>query len=158
MSAVQLPSPEDVRLLVAEIWSTILGDRFEALDPAEQPISPAIGSTVEITGPWTGRITVDLDRTGADQLARAMFDLPAGELPADDLADAVGELGNIIAGNIKSSLPEPSSLSLPQVRYQPQPPFGCEVSSALTWDRHQVLVSLIELPASETTSVERVGA
>jgi len=150
MSAVELPSPEEVRLLVAEIWSAILGDRFGALELADRPISSAIGSTVDITGPWTGRVTVDLDRTGADQLARAMFDLPGGELAAADLADAVGELGNIIAGNIKSSLPDPSTLSLPTVRYRPAAPTGCGVSSALAWDRHQVLVSLTELPTLET--------
>lgn len=156
MSAIVLPSSEDVRLLVAEVWATILGEEFQSLEPADLRLSEqdAIGSAVSITGPWTGRITLDLSGAGADQLARAMFDLPSGELPQADLADAVGELGNIIAGNIKSSLPEPSTLSLPEVWFGPSPQVaGPGVSSAMAWSDHRVQVCLIE-----TATPERVGS
>ncbi|HTZ44228.1 MAG TPA: chemotaxis protein CheX [Jatrophihabitans sp.] len=156
MTAIVLPTSEDVRQLVAEVWASILGEDFHELAPAEadQRLAEpdAVGSAVVISGPWTGRITLDLCGRGADQLARAMFGQPTGELPAGDLADAVGELGNIIAGNIKSSLPEPSSLSLPEVRFGPLPQTlpAPGVSSELAWDDHQVRVCLIES--------ERVGA
>ena len=44
-----------------------------------------------------------------------MFGMEPDEVSADEVADAVGELTNMVGGNIKSLLPEPSLLSLPTV-------------------------------------------
>jgi chemotaxis protein CheX len=44
-----------------------------------------------------------------------MFGVEIYETMPDQVSDALGELTNIISGNIKSLLPEPSSLSLPAV-------------------------------------------
>ncbi|HVD28484.1 MAG TPA: chemotaxis protein CheX [Mycobacteriales bacterium] len=47
--------------------------------------------------------------------ASAMFDRPAEALTDDEVADALGELTNMIGGNLKSLLPGPSRLSMPAV-------------------------------------------
>jgi chemotaxis protein CheX len=47
--------------------------------------------------------------------ASAMFDRPAEQLGDQDVADALGELTNMIGGNIKSLIPGPSRLSMPAV-------------------------------------------
>jgi chemotaxis protein CheX len=39
------------------------------------------------------------------------------ELADSDIADAVGELANIVGGNVKSLLPPPTTLSLPVVAW-----------------------------------------
>jgi len=44
-----------------------------------------------------------------------MFALPEEQLSDADIHDAVGELSNIVGGNIKSLLPPPTSLSIPFV-------------------------------------------
>jgi chemotaxis protein CheX len=51
--------------------------------------------------------------------AAAMFGLSAVELTDAEVTDAVGELTNIIGGNIKSLLPGPSRLSMPVVTISP---------------------------------------
>jgi chemotaxis protein CheX len=51
----------------------------------------------------------------ARTVASAMFDLPADRLTDDEVADALGELTNMVAGNLKSLLPGPSGLSMPAV-------------------------------------------
>ena len=42
-----------------------------------------------------------------------MFGIEIDETTPDQVNDALGELVNIVSGNIKSFLPEPSHLSLP---------------------------------------------
>ena len=44
-----------------------------------------------------------------------MFDLPAAQLDDEQVADALGELTNMIGGNIKSLIPGPGRLSMPTV-------------------------------------------
>ena len=54
----------------------------------------------------------------ATAVTDAMLGLDPGDgpRPAEDVADAVGELVNMIGGNVKSLMPGPSTLSLPLVR------------------------------------------
>jgi chemotaxis protein CheX len=44
-----------------------------------------------------------------------MFAADPGTLSADEVGDALGELTNMVGGNIKSLLPAPSKLSIPSV-------------------------------------------
>jgi chemotaxis protein CheX len=44
-----------------------------------------------------------------------MFEMDEAEVGDGEVADAFGELANIIGGNLKCLLPEPSQLSLPTV-------------------------------------------
>ena len=44
-----------------------------------------------------------------------MFEMSVDDLDDLEVADALGELVNIIGGNLKCLLPEPSQLSLPTV-------------------------------------------
>jgi len=69
-----------------------------------------------VSGGWAGVVTVELDEGVAQQLSARMLALPEGEPVADgDIADAVGELVNMVGGNVKSLMPGPSVLSLPAV-------------------------------------------
>jgi chemotaxis protein CheX len=47
--------------------------------------------------------------------AEAMFAAEAGSLSWDEVSDALGELTNMVGGNIKGLLPAPSTLSIPSV-------------------------------------------
>jgi chemotaxis protein CheX len=51
----------------------------------------------------------------ARAVAAAMFNLRADQLTDDEVADALGELTNMIAGKLRSLLPGPSGLSMPTV-------------------------------------------
>ena len=68
-------------------------------------------------------------------VAAAMFDTDAGAVSGDEVADAVGELANIIGGNIKGMIADPCELSLPMVatgeNYSVRIP-GTEVVSEVT--------------------------
>ncbi len=78
------------------------------------------GAAVDIAGAWNGRVRVLCDRELAGALGAAMFRVPVDTLQAHDMTDAVCELTNIIAGNIKPLLPAPAQLSSPVSDHSPE--------------------------------------
>ena len=66
---------------------------------------------------------------------------PAGSLcaiapedaSASDLTDAIGELANVLGGNVKGLLPGPSLLSLPTVSAEEAPPRSVSSEAQELW-------------------------
>jgi chemotaxis protein CheX len=111
-----LPDIYDVEQIVGEVFSSFLGgDESLPLPAAPSEGDAAVSASVSITGSWSGHVvfgcTVPASRAAAAQLLMTSED----ELADADVADAVGELANMIGGNIKSLLPSPSALTLPLV-------------------------------------------
>ena len=109
------PALDDLTFLADEVWRSLLGEE-EMLVPVgcEDPIEWS--GAVSVTGGWQGTVTVELGARAAADLTARMLALPEDEPAADaDVADAVGELVNMIGGNVKSLMPGPSVLSLPLV-------------------------------------------
>jgi len=105
------------RAAVESVWSTMLGISLEpgeaiAFDRVEPDY---MTGCIQITGAWQGAVTVDCSIGLSRQIAAVMFGVEVFETDPDQVSDALGEFTNIITGNIKSFLPEPSSLSLPAV-------------------------------------------
>ncbi len=145
----ELPSVDDICQLVGEVWTSFLGDEIYPVDEAAESSTEVI-SSVSITGAWNGHLLLSLTTVGAAAVAQAMFETDAPS--PEELADAVGELGNIIAGNVKSTLPEPSALSLPQVAFDAHavslPSARERLRAAMGWSGHVVVVSLWEAVGS----------
>lgn len=118
---VEGPDLDDVRSVTEDVWMALLGED-EALAPRPVPAgSPfdAVGAwsaTVSVTGGWQGVVTLELDEVVARTVTARMLAIPSPDEVTDgDVADAVGELVNMVGGNIKSLMPGPSVLSLPSV-------------------------------------------
>jgi chemotaxis protein CheX len=73
--------------------------------------------SVTIHGQSRAIVTVDCSTRLARLLGAAMFDTPENELSQEEVDDALGEIANIIGGNIKALLPGPSELGLPEIDY-----------------------------------------
>lgn len=118
------PAAADVHDVTAEVWSSLLGEGIPLLSrevPPGTPFDPVgvWSASVSVSGGWSGMVTVELTADVARTLTRTMLALPADvpddELGDADVADAVGELVNMVGGNVKSLMPGPSALSLPSV-------------------------------------------
>lgn len=114
------PEITDLHAVVEEVWTTFVGAEEPLCPrhvPAGTPLDQAVWSgAVSVTGAWHGAVTVELADRVAQTISRVMLDLDStAELTDDDVADAVGELVNMIGGNVKSLMPGPSTLSLPAV-------------------------------------------
>jgi hypothetical protein len=111
-----------VQSIAQEAWTALVGpDEFLVPLPGELP-DDAVSSWVEVVGPWTGSVVLTCGRSTAEQLARCLLAEHAPPvLDADDVQDALGELANVVGGNVKAVLPGPSVLGLPEVGAVPPP-------------------------------------
>ena len=107
-------SGETIAELTRTIWSGIVGES-EVLEPAENVGHGDVTGSVSISGTWNGRFLICFTPKGARQAAARMFSCAEEDLSDGDVHDAVGEIANIIGGNLKALLPPPASLSLPVV-------------------------------------------
>lgn len=62
-----------------------------------------------------GAVVVRISCALARTITETMFGMDPGEAASADIDDAVGEVANMIGGNVKSLVPGPSLLSLPAV-------------------------------------------
>ncbi|MEP6462396.1 MAG: chemotaxis protein CheX [Frankiaceae bacterium] len=129
---------EQIEGIAQEVWTAFTGISIEqataALDRIAATVEVVTG-TVHVDGEWRGRIQITCDMSLAKPAATAMFAKLAEEISAEDIADALGELTNMIGGNIKSILPSPSRLSLPIVTTGPETataPAGANQTNSIT--------------------------
>jgi chemotaxis protein CheX len=117
MTALVEPSLDDVSMVVEEVWSTFLGTEDPLVPGPPGELAVGWSAAVTVSGEWEGMVSVELPAGVAEEVTRRMLGLPEGPEQAEDadVADAVGELVNMIGGNVKSLMPGPSVLSLPVV-------------------------------------------
>jgi chemotaxis protein CheX len=108
-------SDETVSEITREIWSAIIDDSGSLVARRAAGDYGDLTGSVDISGSWNGTFYLSFSNTAARQAAAKMFDQDPGDLSDADISDAVGELINIIGGNLKSLLPPPALLSLPKV-------------------------------------------
>jgi chemotaxis protein CheX len=82
-------------------------------DTAES--TSTVTSCVQITGDWVGAVALRCPRDFAFRVTSILFQEEATALKDDDVYDAMGEMGNVLAGNFKAALPGSSMLALPSV-------------------------------------------
>jgi chemotaxis protein CheX len=103
--------------IAKDIWFSMLTMPLEELPPPEDHTNEPHWATasIHITGGADVSIIMAFSREMARRVAGSMFDMSPDDLAESEVADACGEMVNIIGGNLKALLPEPSELSLPTV-------------------------------------------
>jgi hypothetical protein len=109
-----------VHAIAEEAWTALVGED-EALVPLPgEPSADVLSAWVDVVGPWTGTVVLTTGVHTAAQLTRALLrDTAPAQLDEEDVADAFGEIANVVGGNVKAALPGPSALSLPEVGRAP---------------------------------------
>jgi chemotaxis protein CheX len=106
---------DDLARIVESVFRTMM-DLEAAVSEACWIHAPGtITSAVHFTGAWRGAVLVEC---GAPQACQFTARFMGTELPAaidDDVRDVMGELANMVAGNLKSLLPRGVDLSMPSV-------------------------------------------
>jgi chemotaxis protein CheX len=70
---------------------------------------------IALAGAFSGVVSVHLSESVVRGAASQMFQAPAGAVDADEMRDAVAELTNMVGGNVKCLVPQPTQLGLPEV-------------------------------------------
>lgn len=79
------------------------------------------GALVRISGSWNGVVEIRVSGGLGERIAGAMFRCKSDAVDEEMLRDALDEVANIVAGNIKAFLPSPSCLSMPEFRTECPP-------------------------------------
>jgi chemotaxis protein CheX len=112
----------DLAEMVEQVWMSYLDpEGLSPLIPTYDDSQPSeVHSSVSITGSWTGHVVYASSMVAARNAAAAFLAMEAGEVSPEDLSDVLGELANIVGGNVKAMLPPGCFLSLPQVVLAPE--------------------------------------
>ena len=94
---------------------------------AENP-DPGVTSQIEIHGDEQATLRIDCSMDLARQVAARLFDMPPEELELELILDAMGEMANVIGGQVKGRWSGAVKLSLPVTKE-----IG-EVDSAMSWN------------------------
>lgn len=105
---------EDLEALLIEVLGAVAGEEAMPVWAETLPTGPVVASRLAIHDEDDDSYTMISMRTSAI-MARVLASrmLHAPDPGPDDLLDAVGELGNITGGNVKSLLRHSCRLSLP---------------------------------------------
>lgn len=109
-------SEADIEQLTASLWNSLVNVDLQSCpsDGAFHLDDPVAGS-IQIRGIWEGAVSLVCSRPLARRAAAAMFSLDPPVVRPEQMRDAVGELTNVMGGNIKSLVPQPATLTLPVV-------------------------------------------
>jgi chemotaxis protein CheX len=107
----------DVASLIDEIWLTTLGlpTRSPGVTPPLAIDEPTLDGIIDITGAAHVTVVLQVPKPLCAKVAAAMFRLGTRTPRAEDMQDAVGELTNMLGGNLKALLGGECHLSLPAV-------------------------------------------
>ena len=105
--------------ITQNIWESILGleiQRSRDVAPLTQTTRErSLTGCVQLAGAWEGSVFLYCSAALAGEVAATMFGTSPETLRSGDVEDALGELTNMVAGNLKIVLPRPCQLSLPAV-------------------------------------------
>ena len=106
--------------IVRFVFKTMLSVDVEPAEGEWSPHADAITSAVYFAGDWKGAVILECTREQALEFTSRLMVFPppdTGSTTAlsDDVRDTVGELANMLAGNMKSVLPRGVALSMPSV-------------------------------------------
>ena len=105
--------------IVEHIWTSFVGlhlKRHSSCTLSHDEDYYLIAS-LHIEGAWQGEVALVCSEGLAYRVTAHLFEINEDAVTWDEVKDALGELSNMIGGNMKQLLPEPSRLMLPIVGY-----------------------------------------
>jgi len=104
---------EDIQQVISSIWASILDLEIEFNRGEPGPGDDILTGCVRYHGEFQGALMVSVSRRLAGELAARMFRKAPDTLTPQEIGDALGELTNMISGNLKPLLPGWGRISLP---------------------------------------------
>jgi len=113
--AVVVAYRTNVAQVVDMVFMTMLGLKVEPY-PMHWVRSPdMVTAAVYFAGEWRGAVLLECTRRQARTFAQLLMSIGPPAMIDEDVRDTLGELANMLAGNLKSVLPGGVVLSMPSV-------------------------------------------
>jgi len=105
----------DLARITVSVLETMLGLETAADEIAYAPAPDGLTAAVYFAGSWKGAVLLECARPQAFAFTHRLMSIEPPDSINDDVRDALGELANMLAGNLKSILPHGVGLSMPSV-------------------------------------------
>lgn len=124
---------EDLRDMMTELWTSMLGLSLDdQADPAAEPDLSWCAAVDILNGEQVaGTVMVRCGDELAERIAEALFGLPRSSASFGEVRDAMGEVANIVGGNVKGVLDAATVLGLPRTSRGADPAVGTPVNRLL---------------------------
>jgi CheY-specific phosphatase CheX len=99
--------------IIQDTWSSTLDFQVDRVSGSTHLADDSLTVCVRISGAWEGEVRLHCPLSLARRIAAAIFQVEAEKAPTDEILDALSELVHIVAGNLKTFLPQPVTISLP---------------------------------------------
>jgi CheY-specific phosphatase CheX len=101
--------------IVCDVFDTMLQYPIAECEEDYSNRSTVITAAIFFAGLWKGAAILECSEAEACFFCNRLMGIPQPAHIDDDVCDAMGELANMIGGNLKSVLPPGVSLSMPSV-------------------------------------------
>lgn len=108
-------APEDLAQIVQSAFENMLGLEVSWCGAAWTASSNRLTALVHITGESSGTVVLECSPAVACQFAGKFLSIDPPAVVDEMVRDVLGELANIIGGNVKSALAQGLHLSIPAV-------------------------------------------
>lgn len=100
---------------VKDVFDTMLGVKVIHGNTSMSEKHLPIQGAIYFAGGWKGAILIELERSLAFAITANLMGVPEPPELNSDVRDSIGETINMVAGNIKTILPQGTVMSMPSV-------------------------------------------
>jgi chemotaxis protein CheX len=101
--------------IVQSVFTTMMDLEVSPCDAPWSPAGQRMTSLVHLMGDWNGAVMLECTPPQACQFAGRILAMDPPDAVDDDVRDVLGELANMIGGNMKSGMSAGIRLSMPSV-------------------------------------------
>jgi chemotaxis protein CheX len=107
--------PDELAQIVESVFGTMLGLEVAGSGTAWYPSPDRLTAAVHLAGDWSGAVLLECSTGQACGFAARFLSMDPAETVDDVVRDVLGELANMIGGNLKCVLSAGIQLSMPSV-------------------------------------------
>jgi chemotaxis protein CheX len=108
-------SVEMLEQIVSSVFITMMNLEVSSCDLPWSPAGDRLTAFVHLTGDWNGAVLLECNRRQACAFAGRILSMDPPDAVDEDVRDVLGELANMIGGNMKSGMATGVRLSMPTV-------------------------------------------
>jgi chemotaxis protein CheX len=105
----------DIAQIVSDVFQTMIEAEVLPVGPPYAVRENTVTAAIFFAGTWRGAVLVECDEAQARRWTSRLMSIPEPDTFTDDVRDAMGEIVNMVGGNLKSVLPHGVALSMPSV-------------------------------------------
>jgi len=105
----------DLAQIVETVFQTMVNTEVTRTEIPWTPSTDVLTAAIHFAGEWKGAVLLECTKPQAFEFTNRLMSIDTPGEINDDVRDTMGELANMLAGNLKSVLPHGIGLSMPLV-------------------------------------------